>query len=168
MPGADPLTFAIVSAIVLIVGAMACLLPARQATRVDALIATTPEVAEAARLRFPGDFRVIPRGVDTSVFRAARKANRIVVEWDPTERPSIRAAVRSLDELAGWELILLRTRPLSGRPTIPRRLRDRVHIRTARDPAARASVLASARVFVPAPHGSPGLRLEAAACGADR
>ena len=39
VPGADPLTFAIVSAIVLIVGAMACLLPARQATRVDPLIA---------------------------------------------------------------------------------------------------------------------------------
>jgi predicted metal-dependent phosphoesterase TrpH/glycosyltransferase involved in cell wall biosynthesis len=139
----------------------------RLLARVDTLIATTAEVAEAARLRFPGDFRVIPRGVDTSLFRPAKKENRIVVEWDPAERPSIRTAIRSLDELPGWELYLLRTRPLSGRPTIPRRLRDRVHIRTARDPAMRAAVLAPARVFVPTPDGSPGLRLEAAACGAE-
>jgi len=138
----------------------------RLLARVDALIATTDEVAEAAKLRFPGDFQVIPRGVDTSIFRPAKKQRLIVVEWDPTERLSVRSAIRSLDELPGWELILLRTRPLSGRPTIPRRLRDRVHVRTARDPASRASVLAPARLFVPAPGGSPGLKLEASACGA--
>jgi predicted metal-dependent phosphoesterase TrpH/glycosyltransferase involved in cell wall biosynthesis len=139
----------------------------RLLARVDALLATTPEVAEAARLRFPGDFEIVPRGVDASLFKPARKKNLVVVEWDPAERPSVRSAIRSLDELPGWELILLRTRPLSGRPTIPRRLHERVHIRTARDAASRASVLAPARVFVPAPDGSPGLRLEAAACGAE-
>ena len=139
----------------------------RLLARVDALIATTPEVAEAARLRFPGDFKVIPRGVDASLFRPGRKEQRLVVEWDATERPSIRASIRSLDDLPGWELILLRTRPLSGRPSIPRRLRDRVHIRTALDAASRAAVLAPARVFVPAPGGSAGLRLEAAACGVE-
>jgi predicted metal-dependent phosphoesterase TrpH/glycosyltransferase involved in cell wall biosynthesis len=139
----------------------------RLLARVDTLIATTPDVAAAAKLRFPGDFRIIPRGVDTSLFRPARKQNRVVVEWNPAERPSIRTAIRSLDELPGWELFLLRTRPLSGRPTIPRRLRERVHIRTARDAASRASVLAPARLFVPAPDGSPGLRLEAAACRAE-
>jgi len=139
----------------------------RLLARVDALLATTPEVAEAARLRFPGDFEIVPRGVDANLFKPARKKNLVVVEWDPAERPSVRSAIRSLDELPGWELILLRTRPLSGRPTIPRRLHERVHIRTARDAASRASVLAPARVFVPAPDGSPGLRLEAAACGAE-
>jgi hypothetical protein len=139
----------------------------RLLARTDALIATTAEVAEAARLRFPGDFKIVPRGVDTSLFRPARKTKRVVVEWDPTERPSIRGAIRSLDELPGWELILLRTRPLSGRPTIPRRLRERVHIRTALDAASRASVLGPARIFVPAPGGSHGLRLEASACGAE-
>src|SRR5438067_11482634 len=135
--------------------------------RVDALIATTPEVAAVARERFPGDFRVLPRGVDTRLFTPARKEKRIVLEWDPAERPAARAAIRELDELPGWELILLRTRPLSGRPTIPRRLRERVHVRTARDAASRAAVLAPARVFVPAPDGNPGLRLEASACGAE-
>jgi predicted metal-dependent phosphoesterase TrpH len=138
----------------------------RLLARVDILLATTPEVAEAARLRFPGDFRVIPRGVDTSLFHPVQKEKRIVVEWDPTERPSIRAAIRSLDDMPGWELILLRRRPLSGRPTIPRRLRDRVHVRTTLDAASRAAVLAPARRFVPAPHGSSGLRLEAIACEA--
>jgi predicted metal-dependent phosphoesterase TrpH len=139
----------------------------RLLTRVDALLATTPEAAEAAKLRFPGDFRVIPRGVDTSLFRPARKEKRIVVEWDPAERPSIRATIRSLDDMPGWELILLRRRPLSGRPTIPRRLRDRVHVRTALDAASRAAILAPARVFVPSPHGSSGVRVEAIACGAE-
>ncbi len=139
----------------------------RLLARVDALLATTPEVAKAAELRFPGDFRVLSQGVDTKVFRPARKQNRIVVEWDPAERPAARAAIRALDDRPGWELILLRRRPLSGRPTIPRRLRDRVHVRTALDAASRAAILAPARVFVPAPHGSTGLRLEATACGAE-
>lgn len=139
----------------------------RLLARLDALIATTPAVAEAARLRFPGDFKVIPRGVDTNLFRPARKEKRIVVEWDPSERPSTRAGIRALDEMPGWELILLRTRPLSGRPTIPRRLRDRVHVRTTLDAASRAAVLGPAQVFVPAPDGNPGLRLEATACGTE-
>ncbi|HEX3455779.1 MAG TPA: glycosyltransferase, partial [Gaiellaceae bacterium] len=139
----------------------------RLLARTDALLATTPETAAAARLRFPGDFRVVPRGVDTSLFKPGRKEKRIVVEWDPTERPTTRAAIRSLDELPGFELTVLRTRPRSGRPTIPRRLRERVHIRTALDPASRAAVLRPARELIPSPAGSPGLRLEAKACGTD-
>jgi predicted metal-dependent phosphoesterase TrpH len=139
----------------------------RLLARTDALLATTPEVAKAAELRFPGDFKVLSQGVDTTAFRPARKQNRIVVEWDPAERPATRAAIRALDDKPGWELILLRRRPLSGRPTIPRRLRDRVHVRTALDAATRAAILAPAKVFVPAPHGSTGLRLEAVACGAE-
>jgi len=133
----------------------------RLLARVDALIATTPEVAAAARLRFPGDFRILSRGVDTSLFAPAKKAKRIVLELDPAERPTARAAIRTLDELPGWELILLRRRPLSARPAIPRRLRERVRVRTARDPAARAALLGSASIFVPAAEGSPSLRLEA-------
>jgi predicted metal-dependent phosphoesterase TrpH/glycosyltransferase involved in cell wall biosynthesis len=138
----------------------------RLLARVDALIATTPDVAAAARARFPGDFRIVPRGVDTTLFAPAKKTRRIVLELDPAERPTARAAIRTLDELPGWELILLRTRPLSARPAIPRRLRERVYVRTTRDPAARAALLGSASIFVPAAEGSPALRLEAAAVGA--
>jgi predicted metal-dependent phosphoesterase TrpH len=138
----------------------------RLLARVDALIATTPEVAEAARLRFPGDFRILSRGVDTALFRPAAKERRIVLEWHPTERSTARTVIRALDDLPAWELILLRMRSFSGRPTIPRRLRQRVRVRTARDPAARAAVVTPASIFVPAADGSPGLRLEAVAAGA--
>src|SRR5436189_5763128 len=63
----------------------------RLLARVDALVATTPEVAAAARLRFPGDYRIVARGVDTKLFRPVRKERRIVFELDPTDRPAARA-----------------------------------------------------------------------------
>ncbi len=62
--------------------------------------------------------------------------------------------------------MLLRTKPLAGRPSIPHDLRERVHVRTARDAEARARLLAEAAIFVPAPGGLGRLRLEAEACGA--
>jgi predicted metal-dependent phosphoesterase TrpH len=138
----------------------------RLLARVDALIATTPEVAEAARIRFHGDFRVLSRGVDTTLFAPREKARTVVVEWDPTERPATRRAIRALDALPGWEVVLLRTRAFSGRPTIPRRFRGRAHIRTARDARSRAGVLANASVLLPSAEGDPWLELEAAAAGA--
>ena len=61
--------------------------------RVDALVATSPEVADAAAERFPGDYRLISPGIDLELFRppAAERPRRIVVEWLPGERPSGRA-----------------------------------------------------------------------------
>jgi predicted metal-dependent phosphoesterase TrpH len=70
-----------------------------------------------------------------------------------------------LDELPGWNLTLLRTRPLSGRPYVPRRLAGRVHSRLGRDADARAAILREAGIFVPAIEGSQRLRLEADASG---
>src|SRR5215831_14347941 len=105
----------------------------RLLARLDALVATTEETAEAAAVRFPGHYEVISEGVDPELFRPGGKRNLIVLEWRPMERPLVRGVLRELAELAGWELVLLRTKPLSGRPTIPRPLRDRVHVRTARD-----------------------------------
>ena len=75
----------------------------------------------------------------------------------------MRAALRELHELPDWELVLLRTKPLTGKPTIPRLLRDRVHVRTARDGSARAPLLGEAAIFVPALAGLRRVRLEAAA-----
>jgi histidinol phosphatase-like PHP family hydrolase len=138
---------------------------ARLLGRTDALIASTPEVASAASERFPGDYRVLPPGVDAQLFRPGRKRRLAVVESRPGERPLARALIRILLELPGWELVLLRDRP-TARPYVPRLLRDRVRVRTARDAAARASLLAGASVFVPSPAGSPALELEAQACGA--
>ena len=45
--------------------------------------------------------------------------------------------------------MLLRTKPLSARPAIPRDLAGRVHVRTARDGAARAALLNETAIFVP-------------------
>jgi predicted metal-dependent phosphoesterase TrpH/glycosyltransferase involved in cell wall biosynthesis len=137
----------------------------RLLARLDALLATSEETAEAAAARFPGHYRIVPEGVDVELFRPARKRRLAVLEWRPAERPLVRSVLRALEELPGWELILLRTKPLTGRPTIPRALRDRVSVRTARDGAARAPLLGSATVFVPALEGLSRVALEASAAG---
>jgi len=137
----------------------------RLLARLDALVATSEETAEVAAVRFPGQYRVSSEGVDTTLFQPGDKRNLIVLEWRPNERALLRGVFRALDELPDWELQLLRTKPLAGRPSIPRSLRDRVHIRTARDGAARAPLLAETSIFVPALAGLNRVRLEAAAAG---
>jgi predicted metal-dependent phosphoesterase TrpH len=133
--------------------------------RIDALVATNEETAEAAAIRFPGEYRVVSEGIDPKLLRPGAKRNLIVLEWRPNERALLRGVFRALEELPDWELVLLRTKPLAGRPTIPRLLRDRVHVRTARDGAARAPLLAETSVFVPALAGLERVRLEASASG---
>jgi predicted metal-dependent phosphoesterase TrpH len=133
--------------------------------RLDALLATSEETAAAAAVRFPGQYRVVPEGVDVELFRPGTKKKQVVLEWKPAERPLARAVFRALTELPDWELVLLRTKPLTGRPTIPRSLRGRVSLRTARDAAARAPLLTSASVFVPALDDLRRVSLEAAAAG---
>ena len=61
---------------------------------------------------------------------------------------------------------MLRTKPLSGRPAVPRALAGRVSVRTARDGATRAPLLNEAAIFVPALDGLDRVTLEAAAAGA--
>ena len=73
--------------------------------------------------------------------------------------------MRALREHTSWEVALVRTTPLATRPTIPHAVRDRVHVRSLVRPEARAAVLADAAILVPAPGGSPRLRLEAMASG---
>ncbi len=138
----------------------------RLLSRIDVLIATSPVVAAESAERFPGDYRIVSPGVDTTLFHPRRKRRRIVLEWRPGDRPLARAVVRGMHELPGWELILLRTKPLTGRPFIPAGLKDRVHVRTARDGVARAKLLNEAMVFVPSPDGLQRVRLEAQASGA--
>src|SRR6266550_3043878 len=133
--------------------------------RVDALVATNEETAEAAAIRFPGHYRVISEGLEPELFQPGHKRNLIVLEWRPNERALLRGVFRTLEELPEWELVLLRTKPLAGRPTIPRLLRGRVRVRTARDGAARAPLLTETSVFVPALAGLERVRLEASAAG---
>jgi predicted metal-dependent phosphoesterase TrpH/glycosyltransferase involved in cell wall biosynthesis len=138
----------------------------RLLSRIDALLATSPAAAEAACERLPGAYQVISPGVDTELFRPEEKRKRIVLEWRPAGRPLTRSVLRGLRDLPGWELVLLRTKPLSGRPTVPRAIADRVTVRTARDAAGRAAFLNEAAVFVPALDGLARVSLEAAAAAA--
>jgi predicted metal-dependent phosphoesterase TrpH len=136
---------------------------ARLLGRIDALLATSQATADSACERFPGDYTVVSPGVDRALFRPSRKRRRIVVELMPGQREVARAAIRRLDALDGWDLVLMRQSAPAARPYVPLRLRGRVHVRTQPSTAERAVLLNEAGEFVPAPGGSNRLALEAAA-----
>src|SRR5215218_10470057 len=54
--------------------------------RLDALVALSARVREAAAERFPGDYRLLAPGVDPDLYRRVRKRRLIVVELRPNER----------------------------------------------------------------------------------
>src|SRR6185437_6131748 len=108
----------------------------RLLARLDALVALSPQVRDAAEERFPGDYRLVSPGVDTALFVPAPKRRTIVVELRPNERAVARGVLHQLREIEGWDAIFLRTRPLIGRPAIPRDLVGRVRLRTASDGTA--------------------------------
>ena len=138
----------------------------RLLSRIDALLAVSPETASAAAARFPGDYRLTPLGIDTELFHPVEKRDVIVCEWRPGERLLTKALYSIMKELPGWELMLLRTKALAGRPSVPVGLRGRVNVRTARAGQARAPILNEAPIFVPALDGLRRVSLEASAAGA--
>jgi glycosyltransferase involved in cell wall biosynthesis len=133
--------------------------------RIDALVALSEPVRDAARERFPGDYELVSPGVSLELHEPAQKGNRITVELRPNERPGARGVLHTLRELPDWEAVLLRTTPLVGRPAIPRDLAGRVSVRTARDGGTRAALLAGTAIFVPGIDGMPRVLLEAQAAG---
>jgi predicted metal-dependent phosphoesterase TrpH/glycosyltransferase involved in cell wall biosynthesis len=137
----------------------------RLLARIDALSAVSGTSAEAAAARFPGDYQLLPAGIDLELFHPAPARSRFVLEWRPDELPRLRAAFRVLESLGGWELVVLRTTSLAGRPYVPRAVRGRVTVRTARDARLRAAELAGAGGLVPALRGNERLPVEAAAAG---
>ncbi len=137
----------------------------RLLARVDALLATGEEIAEAAAVRFPGRYELVPQGIDPELFAPAEKKQLVVMEWRQTERPLLRALVRELAQQPDWELVLLRTRIPASRPTVSPKLRGRMRVRTARTAAARAEVLREASIFVPAADGLARLVAEAETAG---
>jgi len=138
----------------------------RLLARVDALLATNDEVADAAAVRFPGRYELVPHGIDPELFAPTTKKKVVVLEWRQTERPLLRALVRELAQQPGWELVLLRIRTPASRPAVSPRLRGRMRVRTARTGAARAELLRSTAIFVPAVDGLPRLIAEAQTAGA--
>jgi predicted metal-dependent phosphoesterase TrpH len=137
----------------------------RLVSRIDGLTAVGGETLSAARARFPGDYRALPYGIELDRVRASRPADRFLFEWRADELARGRAALRELRSLPGWELVFMRTSPLSGRPYVPRALRDRVTVRTALDGESRARFLVGAAALVPAQRGLRRFRAEAAAAG---
>ena len=137
----------------------------RLLSRIDGLTAVGEEALSAAQSRFPGDYRALPYGIELDRIRASRPADRFLFEWRADELTRGRAALRELRELPGWELVFVRTSPLSGRPYVPRALRDRVSVRTALDGETRARLLVGAAGLVPAQRGLRRFRAEAAAAG---
>ena len=128
---------------------------------IDALTATSDEVAERRRSGSRATTSVLPLGVEPTLFGPRRARQRFVLEWRPDELPRTRAAAPGARRAPGWELVVLRTRPLSGRPYVPRGVRGRVLVRTARDATARARELAGAAGLVPP-------RAASSACGPRR
>jgi predicted metal-dependent phosphoesterase TrpH len=137
----------------------------RLLSRIDALTAVGADTMEAAPARFPGDYIRLPYGIDPELGREASPANRFLFEWRGDEHARARAALRALRGLPGWELVFVRTSPLSGRPYVPRALRDRVLVRTALDGRSRSALLAGAAGLVPAQRGLRRLPAEAATAG---
>ena len=133
--------------------------------RVDALLSTSEEVAEAAAVRFPGRYELVPHGIDPELFAPTEKRQLVVMEWRQTERPVLRALVRELAQQPGWELVLLRTRVPASRPAVSPRLRGRMRVRTARTGETRAELLRAASIFVPAADGLRRLVAEAQTAG---
>src|SRR5262249_18619901 len=87
----------------------------RLRTRVDALLATSEETAEAAGERFDGAYALVPLGIDLQEFMPGPKGNVIAVELETAGRATTRALLRSLREQSDWELSLLHTKPLGFR-----------------------------------------------------
>jgi len=133
--------------------------------RIDALIALSETARAAAAERFPGDYRVLSPGVDLGLFAPRAKRRQIVLELRPTERAVARGLLHELLGLPDWELVLLRTKPLIARPTIPRAVAGRVRVVTARDGVSRAALLDETAIFVPGIDGLARVALEAAAAG---
>jgi predicted metal-dependent phosphoesterase TrpH len=137
----------------------------RLLARIDALLATSEDVADAAALRFSGSYELVPHGIDPELFAPAEKKQLVVLEWRQAERPLLRALVPELVEHPAWDLVLLRTRTPASRPAVSPRLRGRMRVRTARTGAARAELLRPAAIFVPAVDGLARLVAEAQTAG---
>ena len=138
---------------------------ARLLGRIDALTATRESTLEAARARFPGTYRLLPRGVDTERLTPGPERRRFVVEWDGETRAPARVAIRALHDLPGHELVVLRTGGRSSRPYVPRALHARVSVQLAGGPAARAAALRGACGLVAGIDERSALALDALACG---
>ena len=92
----------------------------RLLARIDRLVATSDDVAAQAAARFPGDYAVVPPGVDLELFSPGRKQRVVVIETSAGGLPVVRAARSARRSREGGEAILLSTPRHAQRPAIPR------------------------------------------------
>ncbi len=135
--------------------------------RADAVLAVTEPAALTVRRRFGLHARVTGVAVDAERFAPGTPAHPALVAVEPAlpDRPALRALFAELDGTDA-EVALLRVGAAAVlRPVLPAGLAGRVRVVDASTPAARASVLREAAVFVAGSTGSVLLAREAAACG---
>ena len=137
----------------------------RLLARIDALTAVGEKTLAAAGRRFPGSYRALPHGIGPAATGTGTPTKRFLFEWRADELARARVALRALRALEGWDLVLLRTKPLAGRPYVPLAVRGRVHVRTALDSDSRAEALAGATALIPAQRGLTRLAVQAQASG---
>ena len=136
--------------------------------RLDALVVASEQVRAAAEARFgPGDYRLVPDGVDIELFNVLEPISppRVVVEWTSERRAESRAVLRAFEGLDA-DVVLLST--TGRRPVLAPAARPggaRVRPLRALTAGQRAELLAGAAVFLASPGGSLQTALEAAACG---
>ncbi len=139
----------------------------RLLARVDALLATSPEVAEAAAIRFPGDYRArhsrrrpgaLPAGGEAEADRA-----RVAPDRAAAGALGAAGAPRAARLGAGAAADEAAHRPADG---APRRCANASTCGRRASGAGRAALLAEAAIYVPAIDGLARARLEAAAAGA--
>ncbi len=139
----------------------------RYLSRIDALLATSPEAAALAAEFYPGDYSLIPAGIFDQFQPGTKRGRHIVAEWTPESRPVVKALVKLVAATPDVTLTLLwvrrARRPI--RPYIPPAARGRVHTAGPETAAERAAVLAAADVFVSAPDPHGPLTWEALASG---
>ena len=127
--------------------------------RVDALTAVSDEAAAAAAARFPGDYRLLPRGVDPELFTTGKPRAPLRPRMARGGAPAPAGRVpRARASCPAGSSSCCGRRPLSGRPYVPRALRGRVTVRTALDARRARRGARGAAGLVPAARGTSASR----------
>ncbi len=147
----------------------------RALARADVRIATTQAAREALSEILPGDYTVIPPGVDPRMFRPSGERSEppaLALVARGRDRVGVRFALgvlRAVDLERVGEVTLLgpADAPWRTRAAVPKALRDRVRVVPDAGPASRAAALAGADIAImaaPEDAAGPTLR-EAMASG---
>jgi phosphatidylinositol alpha-mannosyltransferase len=129
----------------------------RIAKRIDVRIAVSQRAAGFARTRIPGEYRIIPNGIDVTVFASAPPANlgagrKLLFVGRLQPRKGFRVAVRAFGELApsydDLRLIVVGAGDARATEELPPAVRHRVRLLGAVSNTELAPIHRSCDVFV--------------------